>query len=320
MWKFIVRRLIITLPQLLLMSLLVFFMASLMPGDAFTSQVDPSLSQEAIEEQRERLGLNDPWYQQYGRWISNVAEGDFGTSTAHYRPVTDLIWERMINTIWLSLLSVIFIYAIGIPLGIISGRWNDRLVDQIITGYTYLGFATPIFIFALVVLFFFGFTLGWFPTGGSVASGLEPGSFEYIISKLHHLLLPALSIALIGVVGTVQYLRSEIIDTKQKDFIVTARAKGAPESRVYNRHIFRNSVLPIAAFFGYEITMLITGSVFVEQIFSYPGMGNLFIESILIRDFPVVTAVVLLFGLAAILGALLSDIILSIVDPRIRIK
>ena len=126
--------------------------------------------------------------------------------------------------------------------------------------------------------------------------------------------------SVIWVVWTVQYLRSEIIDTKQKEFIITARAKGASESRVYNQHIFRNSLLPIAAFFGYEITLLIGGTVFIETIFSFPGMGQLFLESILLRDYTVVTGVVLLLGIATILGALLSDIILSLVDPRIRIK
>ncbi|MDV2583134.1 oligopeptide ABC transporter permease [Alkalibacillus haloalkaliphilus] len=320
MWKFIVRRLIITMPQLVVLSLVVFILASMMPGDALTGQIDPNISPDAIQEQRENLGWNNPWYVQYGDWVTGVAQGDFGQSYRFKMPVTDLIWDRMINTFWLSLISVFFIYALGIPMGIISGRWNDKLVDQLITGYTYLGFATPIFIFALVTLWVFGFQFGWFPTGGSVAPGLEPGSIEYILSKIHHLLLPGLSIALIGLVGTVQYLRSEIVDTKQKDFIITARAKGAPEQRVYNRHIFRNSVLPIAAFFGYEITMLISGSIFVEQIYSYPGMGALFLESISLRDYSVVTALVLLFGLAAIIGALLSDIILSIVDPRIRIK
>lgn len=134
------------------------------------------------------------------------------------------------------------------------------------------------------------------------------------------MLLPAISMALIATVGTVQYLRSEIIDTKQKDFILTARAKGASESRVYNRHIFRNALLPIAAFFGYEMAGLIGGSIFVETIFSYPGMGQLFLESINLRDYSVVTATVLIFGLATILGSLTSDIVLSLVDPRIRIK
>ncbi|MNJ52766.1 Glutathione transport system permease protein GsiC [compost metagenome] len=170
------------------------------------------------------------------------------------------------------------------------------------------------------MLWVFGFHLQAFPTEGSVTPGLVPGTFEYLFSKIYHILLPALSMALITTVSTVQYLRSEIIDTKQRDFILTARAKGASESRIYTHHILRNSLLPIAAFFGYEITGLIGGTVFVEYIFSYPGMGQLFLNSIMLRDFSVVTALVLLYGIASILGSLISDIILSIVDPRIRIK
>lgn len=291
-----------------------------MPGDALSGQIDPNVDAQTLQEQREKLGLNDPWYQQYGRWVNDLFHGDLGTSFRYKMPVTELIGQRIVNTVWLSLATLILIYLISIPLGILSGRYNDTWLDQTITGYTYIGFATPLFIFALVSLWLFGFQFGWFPTGGSVAPGLEPGSFAYIMSKLNHLLLPAISMALITTVSTVQYLRNEIIDTKQKDFILTARAKGASESRVYNRHIFRNSLLPIAAFFGYEITGLIGGTVFVEKIFSYPGMGQLFLESITTRDFSVVTALTLLFGIATVLGALLSDILLSLVDPRIRIK
>ena len=320
MWKFIIRRLLITLPQVLLLSLLIFVIAQFMPGDALTGQVDPNVSPEIKEQIRERLGLNNPWYVQYGDWIGGAVQGDFGQSFRFKMPVTDLIEQRMVNTFWLSVVTLIFTYIIAVPLGITSGRYNDTLLDQAITGYTYVGFATPLFIFALVMLWVFGYQLGWFPTSGSVAPGLSPGSFEYVWSKFTHLLLPALSMALIATVSTVQYLRSEIVDTKQKEFIITARAKGASESRVYNRHILRNSLLPIAAFFGWEITSLISGTVFVEQIFGYPGMGQLFLESITLRDYSVVTALVLLFGIASILGALLSDIILSIVDPRIRIK
>lgn len=310
----------ITFPQIVLLSILIFIMAQFMPGDALTGQVDPNVPPEVKAEIRERLGLNKPWYQQYADWVGGALQGDFGQSFRFKMPVSELISQRIVNTFWLSLATLLLTYLIGIPLGIISGRYNDTWLDQAITGYTYLGFATPLFIFALVMLWVFGFQLGWFPTSGSVAPGMSPGSWDYVLSKLQHLLLPALSMALISVVGTVQYLRSEIVDTKQRDFIITARAKGASESRVYNRHIFRNSVLPIAAFIGWEITGLISGTIFVEQIFSYPGMGQLFLESILMRDYSVVTALVLLFGIAAILGALLSDIILSIVDPRIRIK
>ena len=320
MWKFIVRRLLTTLPQIILLSVLIFLMAQLMPGDALTGLVDPNLDPVTIAEQRERLGLNDPWHIQYIDWVSDALQGDLGQSFRFKMDVTELIGQRLNNTIWLSVVTLIFTYAIAIPLGITSGRYNDTLRDQMITGYTYVGFATPLFIFALIALWILGFNFGWFPTGGSVASGLTRGTMDYYISRLYHLILPALSMALISTVTTVQYLRNEIIDTKQKDFILTARAKGASESRVYNRHILRNSLLPIAAFFGFQISGLIGGTVFVETIYSFPGMGLLLIEAIQGRDYSVVTSVVLLFGIASILGALLSDIILSLVDPRIRIK
>jgi peptide/nickel transport system permease protein len=320
MWKLIVRRTILTIPQIIVLSILVFILAQAMPGDALTGLIDPSIDPATIEAMRERLGLNNPWYVQYVDWIKGVAQGDFGQSFRFKMPVSELIGDRIINTIWLSLATLILTYLIAIPLGITSGRFNDTWLDRAITGYTYIGFAAPLFIFALVMLFIFGFQLSWFPTSGSVSPGTEPGTFSYFISKLNHLLLPALSMALITTVSTVQYLRSEIIDTKQKDFIITARAKGASESRVYNRHVLRNSLLPIAAFFGYEITGLIGGTIFIENIFGYPGMGELFLSSISLRDYSVMTALVLLYGFAAIMGALLSDIILSLVDPRIRIK
>src|SRR5690625_1662708 len=149
---------------------------------------------------------------------------------------------------------------------------------------------------------------------------LFPYTTLFRSSKIKHLLLPAISIALISTVSTVQYLRNEIVDVKQQDFVLTARAKGASERRVYNRHIFRNSLLPIAAFFGYEIVGLIGGTIFIEMIYAYPGMGELFLSSIISRDSALVTALVLLYGVGAIIGTLLSDITLSIVDPRIRIK
>lgn len=309
------------IPQIIALSIIVFVLAKFMPGDALTGSIDPNTSPERLEEIRDQLGWNDPWPVQYKNWVIGIiTEGDLGRSYHHKMPVTGVIGDRILNTFWLSLVSVIFIYIIALPLGILSGRYNGSWLDQAITGYTYLGFGTPLFIFGLVMLWFFGYFLGWFPTGGSVAPGLTPGNFEYVVSKFKHILLPALSIALIGTVSTVQYLRNEIIDVKQQDFVLTARAKGASENRVYNRHIFRNSLLPIAAFFGYEIVGLIGGTIFIERIYAYPGMGELFLTSIISRDSALVIALVLLYGIAAIIGTLLSDIILSIIDPRIRIK
>lgn len=320
MWKFTVRRILIMIPQIIVLSILIFVLAKQMPGDALSGLIDPNVDARTLEDLREKLGLNNPWYVQYVDWVKGLLQGDLGQSFRFKMDVTKLIGERLANTFWLSLVTLILTYIIAIPLGIVSGRWHDTWADRLITGYTYVGFAAPLFIFALLMLWLFGFTLGWFPTGGSVTPGIEQGTFDYYLSKAYHLILPALSMALINNVSTVQYLRSEIIDLKHRDFILTARAKGASESRIYRKHIFRNALLPIAAFFGYEITGLIGGTVFIENIFGYPGMGQLFVESLNTRDYSVVTSLVLLYGIASILGALISDIILSIVDPRIRIK
>jgi len=321
MLKFIIRRTLIMIPQLILLSLIIFLLAKAMPGDAVTSAFmgNPDATPEQIEKIREKLGYNDDWYVQYGAWVGNAVQGDFGMSYTHKQPVTTLLAGRVANTLLLAIGTLIITYLIAIPLGIIAGRWTDTWADKIIVTYNYFAFATPLFVFALLMLFLFSFILGWFPIGGSVDIRAEAGSWDYIVSKVKHLVLPVMSGALLMTFGTIQYLRNDIIDTKLKDFVKTARAKGVPEGKVYTRHILRNSLLPIAAFLGYEITGLIAGSIFIEMIFSYPGLGKLFIESVMGRDFTVVTALVMISGAAAIVGTMLSDIILSIVDPRIRI-
>ena len=320
MWKFIVRRVLLMIPQIFLLSLLVFLLAQAMPGDALSGLIDPNIDPMAIEALREQMGLNNPWYVQYYDWITGMFQGDFGQSFRFKMPVLELIGQRMQNTILLSFLTLFLTYLIAIPLGVISGRYHDTWKDRLITAYTYVGFAAPLFIFSLLMLYLFGFTLGWFPTSGSVAPGMTPGGFDYIWNRLYHMILPALSMALITTVSTVQYLRNEIVDIEQKDFVITARAKGASEKRVYNKHIFRNSLLPITSFLGFEIVSLLGGTIFIENIFSYPGMGELFLTSITSRDFSVMTVLVLIYGIAAIIGALLSDIILMFVDPRITIE
>jgi len=309
------------IPQLILLSIIIFMLAKAMPGDAVTGafQGNPDATPEQIEKIREKFGLNDPWYQQYGRWIAKAVQGDFGMSYMHQQPVTNLLAGRVENTVLLALFTMIVIYLISIPLGIIAGRWSDTWADKMIVTYNYFAFATPTFVFALLLLFLFAFVLGWFPTGNSVDIRVEVGTWDYFVNRAKHLFLPVMSGALIGTVGTIQYLRNDIIDKKIKDYVKTARAKGVPEGKVYTRHILRNSLLPIAAFLGMEITGLIGGSVFIETIYSYPGLGYLFIQSINLRDFTVVTALVLISGTAVIIGTLLSDIILSIVDPRIRL-
>ncbi|WP_413364984.1 oligopeptide ABC transporter permease [Lysinibacillus sp. 3P01SB] len=320
MWKTIVRRFLIMIPQLFVLSLIIFMMAKFMPGDPFTGMITPETDPTRIEELREKHGLNDPWYEQYIRWIGNAAQGDFGMSYTFKRDVGALIGERAVNTFWLSLASVIILYAIAIPLGVLAGRYHNSWLDRLIILYSFVSYAIPTFILALLFLFFFGYTLGWFPTSGSVDIKYDPGTFGYIMSKIYHMLLPAITYAVLATTTVIQYLRSEIIDAKTQDYVRTARSKGIPMKKVYSRHIFRNSLLPIAAFLGFTITGLLGGSIFIETIFGYPGMGQLFISSITSRDYSVITALVMLYGFLALLGSLLSDIIMSIVDPRIRIE
>ena len=320
MWKTIVRRFLIMIPQLFVLSLIIFIMAQFMPGDPFTGAITPDTDPARIEELREKNGLNDPWYQQYARWMGNALQGDFGLSYTFKRDVVDLIGERALNTFWLSLVSVIMLYVIAIPLGVLAGRYHNSWLDKSIILYSFISYAIPTFILALLFLFFFGYTLDWFPTSGTVDIKHDPGTFGYFMSKLYHILLPAFTYAVLGTTTVIQYLRSEIIDAKVQDYVRTARSKGIPMKKVYSRHIFRNSLLPIAAFLGFTITGLLGGSIFIETIFGYQGMGQLFISSITSRDYSVITALVMLYGFLALLGSLLSDIIMSIVDPRIRIE
>ena len=320
MWKTILRRVLLMLPQIFILSVLAFLIAKMMPGDPFTGLITPETDPNTIEALRVKAGFYDPLPVQYWNWISKAFRGDFGQSYTYKYEVTKLIGERIGNTVWLSLLTMILTYLIALPLGMIAGRYQNSWADKAIVVYTFITYSIPVFVFALVLLWLVGYTLGWFPTRGSVDSDVVAGTLGYYVNKFHHMILPAFTMAILSTTGTIQYLRTGVIDAKSQDYVRTARAKGVPENVVFNRHIFRNSILPIAAFLGYEFTGLIGGSVFIENIFSYPGMGNLFVSSITGRDYSVILALLLLFGTATLLGTLLSDIIMSIVDPRVRVQ
>lgn len=320
MWKVILRRIILMIPQIFALSLIVFVLGSLMPGDALTGLIDPTISADQLANMRETLGLNEPWYIRYVDWISRAIHGDFGNSFAHKMPVIEIIGQRIGNTLWLSIYTVLITYAVALPLGLLAGRYHHSRFDRAVNFFNFLTYAIPTFVASLLMLWVFGYTLGWFPTRGSVGTGIPVGTLEYFLSKLRHMTLPAITIGLLSTTSTVQYLRAGVIDAKSQDYVRTARAKGVPENKIYSKHIFRNSMLPIAQGMGYTLTGLISGSVITEQIFTYNGMGQLFISSIVGRDYTVMTTLVLLFGLMTLFGTLISDIIMIFVDPRIRIE
>ncbi|WP_334351958.1 ABC transporter permease [Companilactobacillus sp. HBUAS56257] len=319
MWKTVLRRVLIMIPEVIILSLLVFLLAKAMPGDPFTGSINPKADPAQLHHLMEMNGLYDPWYQQYWNWVVHLFQGNLGNSYQYQEPVTRLIGSRAINTVWLALLTTILTYCFALPMGMFAAKHEGKLPDTIIRFYTYITYSIPFFVVLVIGIWIFGYVLGWFPTTGSVSATAAAGLPTYG-SHLYHIILPSVLGALFGTVNVVQYLRSEVIDAKRSDYVRTARSKGVPEKEIYRHHIFRNSLLPIAAFAGYSITGLLNGSIFTETVFSYPGMGLLFINSINYRDYTVITALVLIYGILNLLGTLLSDIILSIVDPRIRIE
>ena len=315
------RRILIMIPIMVMISIVVFALALMMPGDALSGQIDPSSSNpEYIEEMREELGLNDPAYVQYGRWISGVVQWDFGRSVVHRMSVTDLIGERLPNTIRLSVLSLIITYILAFLMGRYAGRNPYTPGDYTIQGINYLMLAIPSFVASIFAIFFFSFQLGWFPSTGSIGSGLTAGTLEYWLSRLHHVALPALVLGMLTTASYTQFLRNDIIESSQKDYVRTARAKGTPENEIYNKHILRNSIIPIVTLFGFDIASIIGGSVIIETIFSYRGIGELLITSIQQRDSAVVVAVTLMLSIATLVGNLIADLVYGVVDPRIRVE
>ena len=184
MWKVIFRRLLLMIPQLLALSVLIFVMAELMPGDPLTGLVDPKISAEQIEAMRVKLGLNQPLWKRYIDWMVGMFHGDFGRSFAHKQPVTAIIAQRIWPTVWLSLFTTIITYMIALPLGILSGRYSGGWFDKVVNFYNFLTFSIPSFVLGLFFLWLFGYTLGWFPTRGTVGAGLQPGTLDYVLSRI----------------------------------------------------------------------------------------------------------------------------------------
>ncbi|WP_353421643.1 oligopeptide ABC transporter permease [Staphylococcus delphini] len=318
MISLIIRRLLLMIPMLLLMSVVIFTIAKLQPGDAFTGNMDPKLGAKYYEEQREKLVLNDPIPMQYMKWGNRVLHGELGDSIRYKRLVMDLIKERMPNTVLLGTVSLIITYLLAFPLGILAGRKPYSLYDYSIQLLNYLMLAIPSFVAGVFAIYVFAFQIGIFPFSGFVEIGLEPGSFEYYVSKLYHVILPGIVLGLLSTAGYIQFLRNDIIENARRDYIRTARAKGLSESKIYNKHILRNSIIPIVTFFGADVLSVFGGAVITESIFSFPGIGKLLIESITGKDYPLMMALLLFFSFLGLLVNLISDITYSIVDPRIK--
>jgi peptide/nickel transport system permease protein len=353
MFKYVLRRLIQSIPIFLGITLLSYLLMAATPGGPAAAMSFGMRARDA-ERLRVQLGVDDPWPLQYVRWLlgddwmrwdsdgDGVADGsfiiplygpdgeplppgtrlgairgDFGTSFALRRPVMDIIVERFPATIELSVAALIVSVIVGITIGILAAVYHDQWFDHVTRVLAVIFDAVPIFFLGLMLLLIFGSSLGWLPLGGRCAATLD-ASCPPIFQRLNYLLLPTFVLATGGIAAYSRYMRASMLDVVSTDYIRTARSKGLNDRQIWFRHGARNALIPIATFLGPAIAFLIGGAVVTETIFSWPGVGRTAVAAVTQRDYPLVMATVIFSGLSTIVGYLLSDIMYAVIDPRIR--
>ena len=310
-----------TLIGITLISFLVIQLAPGKPTDVLTD-MNPKITPEARERLERYYGLDKPLHVQYGLWVKRVVTLDFGNSfSTDRRPVWEKIKERLPITIMISVLSLALILVIAIPIGVSSAVHQHSLYDKIVTVVVFIGFAMPTFWFALLLMMLFGVYLDLLPISGLTSVGHEELSTAgKAWDRIRHLILPVSLSAFTGLAGLSRYMRSTMLEVIRQDYITTARAKGLPERSVIYRHALRNALLPVITILGLSVPSLIGGSVIFENIFSIPGMGQLFYMSVMMRDYPVIMGILTIGAVLTLLGNLLADVGYSLADPRIRTR
>jgi peptide/nickel transport system permease protein len=310
MIRFISSRVLEMVPVVLIMSLVVFLLMAMVPGDPARVTLPQTATPQQIEARREQLGLNQPLYKQYFGFLTGAIVLDFGRSTASQEEVRSIIARRAIPSLLLVTYSVLLMMVIAVPLGAIAAVRRGRLADQLIRLLSTVTMVMPAFWLALLLIILVSVKLGWLPT-----SGYGDTLTEHIV----YLTLPAITMGLALFPVIMRLLRSSMIETMQKEYIEAARARGLSQTRVMFKHVLRNSATSSIAVMGLLLGILLSATVFVEQVFAIPGLGSLLVSAVQTRDFPLVQALTLLFGIAMVLSSLLSDVILGALDPRVRL-
>jgi peptide/nickel transport system permease protein len=321
----LLRRLLVSIPQLLLMSFITFLFIDLAPGDVLAQyRFDPRISEETVREVEAKYHFDKPIIVQYGHWLLRAVRGDLGYSFSRHAPVSSVIAERLFNTFILSLISIIITWVVAIPLGIYAAvrqySWGDRIMSVI----SYVGMSLPTFFLALLLMFFVYIgrdlpLISVIPTTGMVSAGYEQlGVFGKLADRALHLMVPVAVLTITALAGLQRISRGNMLEELRKQYVTTARAKGLPENRVIYRHALRNAVNPLITLFGFEFSSLLSGAALLEIIMNWPGLGSLMLSAVQTQDTFLVMGSLLLAGLMLIAGNLLADILLVIADPRVR--
>ncbi|WP_221563593.1 ABC transporter permease [Alkalihalobacillus sp. TS-13] len=315
MLSYIIRRIFMAIPLLFGISILSFAIIQLAPGDPTSLMMDPNIKPQDKQAFIEKYGLDDPVHIQYLKWVGNMVQGDFGQSLIRRgTDVSYLIMERLPNTIFLMLVSTFLALLISIPFGILSARKPYSLTDYSVTFTSFLGLATPNFWLGLVLIMFFAVQLGWLPTGG-IATLNQPFS---LWDRILHLIMPAFVLATADMAALTRYTRTSMLEVLKQDYIRTARAKGFKEKKVVYKHGLRNGLIPIITIFGLLLPSFFAGTVIVEKIFNWPGIGLLFVDAAFQRDYPVIMAITVIAATLTVIGNLIADILYAVFDPRIE--
>lgn len=304
MFAYVIKRLLSTIPVLLGISLLLFFMLRMLPGDPAQVLAGEMSTPEEVEIMRKQLGLDKPVYIQYGAFLSRLVRLDLGRSARTQNPVIEEIWARLPNTIILAVAAITLACLFGIPAGIISAVRPYTWIDYAVTMSALFGISMPVFWLGLMLVILFAVVLGWLPAGGT-------GGWE-------HAVLPSITLASFVVAFIARMTRSTMIETLSQDYTTTARSKGLKEKTVIIKHALKNALIPIITVVGLQFGLLLGGAVLTETVFAWPGIGRLIVDSILARDYPMIQGTILIFGLLYITVNLVVDMIYAFVDPRIR--
>ena len=317
---YILKRILQSIPLLILVSIISFFIIRLSPVDPLAElRLNPSVSQETLQKETQRLGLDKPIIVQYGKWAKSFVKGDLGI-TSNGEKVSDKLKERIPNTLLLTTIVIALTWIVGIPLGVAAAlKWKTPF-DRILTVLTSVGMAIPSFFFA-VLLLIMAVKTGWFPIGGLTSSNFLEMSFGGQVWDItHHLILPVTVLFTISLAGLQRQMRATLLDVLDSDYVKFARAKGLSEFDVIYKHALRNAINPMITMLGFEFAGLLSGAALTEYVFQYPGLGRLILEAVMKSDINLVMASLMMGAIMLILGNLIADILLIITDPRIRVK
>ncbi|MGL5244578.1 MAG: ABC transporter permease [Sarcina sp.] len=320
MIKYIIRRVLQMIPILLGVSIIIFVVISLAPGDAVDNKANPNMTEEKKQELREQMGLDKPLPVRYVNWLKDSLTGNFGESTKFKQPVVDVINTYIWNSFFLALTAFIASIFIAVPIGIVSATRQYSFIDGLFTVLALIGISLPAFFLALLLIKFLAFDLKIFPVGGMTTTGSTATGFKQIIDILYHMFLPFLVLTLVQVGGLMRYTRTSVLEVIRQDYIRTARAKGLKESVVIYKHAFRNALIPIVTILALSLPSLFGGAMITERIFSWPGIGRVAFDCLNARDYQFLMAFNMFMAMLALVGNLIADISYAIVDPRIRLK